>query len=87
MKVQQNNGITSRRVGSTWLVLEPNKKYIRHLNQTAGFIWSRTKHPITVQEISHDVAEKFSIALRVAEQDVQEFVANYLREGFLQKAD
>lgn len=85
MKVQQKPEIFSRKVGSVWLLLEPNKKYIRHLNQTAGYIWSLAKKPVSLTAISHDVAEKFTVSQREAEQDAKDFVLKYLHDGFLQE--
>jgi hypothetical protein len=85
MIVKQNPKIISRRVGSTWLVLESNHKYVRQLNKTAGVIWSLTKAPVSVDRLAQAVSARFHISYTVAVRDVKDFVELYCKEGLLMK--
>ncbi len=85
MIVQRTPGVFSKKVGSVWLLLEPNKKYIRHLNQAAGYIWSLAKDPKSIDTIALQVSKKFGISQKEARADVQDFVSQYVQAGFLRE--
>ena len=85
MIVQRAEEVVSKKIGSAWIILESNKKYIRHLNASAGYLWSLVKSPITVSELSKKLAKKYSIDLKTAEKDVLEFVKLYLEKRLLRK--
>lgn len=85
MIVQRKPGVYSKRVGSVWLILEPGKKYIRHLNSVAGFVWSMTERPVSVRAITEAVTARYDVSANEAQKDVSEFVTGYLREGFLEE--
>jgi len=85
MIVQQSPHVVSRRIGSSWVLLEKNRKYLRQLNQTAGDIWQRTKKPVRVDQLASQIAAKYGIPLSQAEHDVQDFVTQYIRDGLLSR--
>ena len=83
MIVQQSPHVVSRRIGSSWVLLEKNRKYLRQLNQTAGDIWQRTKKPVIIDRLISQIAAKYGIPVSQAEHDVRDFVTQYIRDGLL----
>lgn len=83
MIVQQNPHVVCRRIGSSWVLLEKNRKYMRQLNQTAGDIWQRTKKPVHVDSLVSHIVAKYGIPVSEAEKDVRDFVTQYVRDGLL----
>ena len=82
-RVVRGSGIASKRVGTEWVILEPNKQYVRKLNENAGFLWAKTTRAVPVSSLVRGLAAKFSIPERVAERDVIVFIRQYLRDGLL----
>lgn len=83
MIIKRNPLVTSKRIGSQWIILEPNKKYVRSLNPTAGFIWALTATPASAHEITRKVAKHYNARTEDVQKDVEDFLRHYIREGFL----
>lgn len=77
MKFIRSQTINSRKSGSVWALLEPNKKYIRELNETAGFIWSILKQPTTPEAIVRKVCQEYDVPRTEAAEDVARFLKEY----------
>lgn len=81
----RNPSIITKKNGNTWILLESNKKHIRELNETAGFIWSLLKKPTTPQAIVKKVCQEYDAPRKEIEADVEKFVHEYKRLGFIQQ--
>lgn len=83
MNVLRNPKVVSKKVGSQWVILESNRKFVRTLNSTAGFIWSITKNPISLQDVVTKVSVHYKTPAVNIQKDIEEFVEEYVREGLL----
>lgn len=85
MILKQSSAIHSKKIGDEVVLLEPNKKYIRQLNQTASFLWDQLSKEKTIEELVNALKAKFKVDQKQAKKDVTSWVKDYLRQGFLQK--
>lgn len=84
MKIQRNSRAISKKVGSQWIILEPNKKYIRTLNTNAGIIWALTEKPISTETVIRKLTDRHKeTPEQQIRKDVTGFVQQYIREGLL----
>jgi DNA-directed RNA polymerase delta subunit len=81
MIIQQNPKILSKRVGSQWVILESNKKYVRQLNPDAGQIWNLAKNPISTDEIISVIAKKNKTPKKEFEHDIITFIKDYIKNN------
>lgn len=82
----QNQTIVSKKTGSTWILLEPNKKHIRELNETAGFIWSLLKKPTTPDAIVKKMCQEYDAPKSEVEEDVARFLKEYKKLGLIEES-
>ena len=82
-RVQHHNAITSKKIHNQWILLESNRKYVRKLNPTAGFIWERTNRPVQVQAIIRAMQKTYGLPKKQAEADVLAFIRSYRTDGLL----
>ncbi len=82
-RIVHNSEITSKKVGREWIILESNKKYVRRLNETAGYLWSRTSRPVLVSSLISAVARTYGITKEAATKDVMAFVRSYVKANLL----
>ena len=85
MRLKQSSVIHSKKIGDGVVLLEPNKKYIRQLNQTASFLWNQLSKEKTIDELINALKAKFKVNQKQAEKDIASWVKDYLQQGFLQK--
>lgn len=85
MIVQQNPLIVSRKVGSSWVLLEQNKKFVRELNHVAGDIWKAAKLPISVDALVKSIAKRYHVPAGKITHDIEQFVAQYIRDGLFRQ--
>jgi len=83
--VKRNLKITTRKIGSKWMILEKDRSHMRTLNETAGLIWSLTKNPTTIMELVNKIAKTYKAPRKEVEKDVKGFVKKYLENEFLVK--
>lgn len=85
MMYSQNPKVICRKSRSSWLILEPNKKHIRELNETAGFIWSLLKKPTTPDAIVKKMCQEYDVPRSEAEEDVARFLRDYKWLGLIEE--
>ena len=83
MPIARNPKIFSRKIKKKWVILEPNKEHVRELDEVASLIWEMAKKPITTEEIARKISSFYNQSLETVQNDVDEFVKKYLKEGFL----
>jgi hypothetical protein len=83
MPIARNPKIFSRKIKKKWVILEPNKEHVRELDEVASLIWEMAKKPITTEEIARKISSVYNQSLETVQNDVDEFVKKYLKEGFL----
>lgn len=86
-KVQRHPDVVGQKVNDTWVLLEPNKKHVRQLNMTAGAIWECTESPVSAEEVTDYLVARYPQKRAAVAQDVETFLAQYVREGLLIKVD
>ncbi|HCC84805.1 MAG TPA: hypothetical protein DEP87_03930 [Candidatus Pacebacteria bacterium] len=85
MKFTQNQEIYSYKINDIWMILEPNKKFIRKLNPTAGLIWELAVKPVTIEIVAKNLQKHFKtpeLSAAGVVLDVTKLVKNYLKLGF-----
>jgi len=87
MKIKRNKDIYFKIVSGHVVLLEKNKKFIRELNKSATFLWKQLNKPKTLEKLTESLRKKYKITKSQAVKDVKEWVKNYLKKGFLEKAD
>lgn len=83
MIIRHNPQVVSKKIGAQWIILESNRKYVRSLNTTAGYIWSITKNPVSIDNIVKKTSTHFKTPIAQVRKDVEEFVKKYLHEDLL----
>jgi hypothetical protein len=87
MFIQRNPNIICRKVGSQWIILENNRSNVRQLNTTASFIWGLAVRPISIDTIVKKVYEKYGTTDENVRTDVNGFIKDYLKHGYLVEFD
>jgi|GEM_PF-1713676 len=82
-RIVHSREVTSKKIGREWIVLESNKKYVRRLNETAGYLWNRTSRPVLVSTLITAVARTYGITKEAASKDVMAFVRSYVKANLL----
>lgn len=85
MKIVQNKNIYSKKIQNKWIILESNKNYIRILNNEAGAIWTMSKKPVHLKNITNRLGRKNKLLKREIKNDVEMFVKKYLRYKLLMR--
>lgn len=83
MKYIRNKGIYSKKIEGVVYVLEPNKKYMRELNDVAGFIWDKLEKPISMEKLQAQVCKNYKVAQDRVAVDVKEFIDDYVKDGYI----
>ncbi len=65
------------------VLLEPNKAFIRELDEAGSFIWQTMSTPQTVDAITERVCTVFDVEKKRAKEDVEEFLGEYQRLGLV----
>ena len=56
------------------------------LNDTGKFLWELMKEEITAEELKAALMEEYDVTDSIAEKDVQTFVENLKKNGFLEES-
>lgn len=83
--IVRNYRITTKKTGNIWILLEPNKKHIRELNETAGFIWSHLKKPTTAEAIVKKMCQEYDAPRSEMTEDVARFIKEYKKLGLIEE--
>ena len=81
MKFFRNPKIFSKKTRHGWYILQNNSKYIRELNDSAGYIWGLARQPVSIDHIANKLAKKYHLPLQESLKDTEEFVYDYVRLG------
>jgi len=84
-KFIQNSNIYFKKIKGKLYILGKNKKYIHELNETAKYIWSLLKNPITYEDLTSQLTKKYQINKTQALKDTQKLIKHYLKLGFIKK--
>lgn len=85
--IVRNPSIICKKKGSAWILLESNKKHIRELNETAGFIWSLLKKPTTPEAIVKKMCQEYDVPRSEAAEDVARFLREYKKLALIEERD
>lgn len=86
MKIKQNPEAIYTKLEDKIIILEAEKGELLTLNQTASFIWEKSKRAIEVKKLVEKLCQEFAVERKVATRDIQELVKNLLKKGLLLKA-
>lgn len=84
-RVQRNKELFSKKIKGKWYILEKNKKFVRELNETAGYIWSLLRNPTSIQSITDKLNKKYEVGKPQALKDIKSFIKDYLKKGLIEK--
>lgn len=82
-KIKRNKNIIFKYVEDTVYILDPYNTVIRTLNETASFLWNSLEKPKSINELTKLVCKEFAVSQQQAENDIKEFISNYIEEGLL----
>lgn len=85
MKIKHKEDIFSKKIKNKWVILEPNKEYVRELDEVAGIIWEMAQKPTDTKAITKKIASIYNNPLNKIQKDVDEFVKKYIKNGFLEE--
>lgn len=83
MIIVQSKEIYTKKISGVWFLLEPNKKFMRELNDVAGFIWGSLEKPTSVVRLVGLVCKRYKVTRAVAEKDIKMFIQDYLKDGYI----
>lgn len=83
--IVRNPSIVTKKKGNTWILLEPNKKHIRELNETAGFIWSLLKKPTSPEAITKKMCQEYDAPRSEVIEDITRFLKEYKKLGLIEE--
>ncbi|MEH7546754.1 PqqD family protein [Neobacillus vireti] len=86
--IQKGNYETTE-LDDEFIILNTDEFTITKLNNVGGFCWSNLKEAQTVETLTKNLIEKFSIQENLAQvkKDTEEFLENLLQCGLIQYAD
>lgn len=83
LRICRQQSIVSKKIRGEWIILEPNKRYVRTFNEAAGYIWTLTQRPVTIQAVIDNVTKQYGIPPETAKRDVEEFIAGCINDHLL----
>lgn len=86
MTITQNPTVV-RPSGGQPLLCHPTYLTFKRLNPTALALWSLLARPATTTDLVEWSARTYELPRAVAERDIQEFVADLFRDGFLRECE
>lgn len=84
--ITRNPQVTSKKIHGKWLLLEPNRRFARELNETAGLLWELARNPVSTRELAEKLATFYGQPLEKCRQDVEKFVEKYVKANLLIQA-
>lgn len=83
MKIKQNPSAIYTKLEDKVIILEAERGELLTLNQTASFIWEKSKKAIEVEKLIDMVCQGFKVEKKVAAKDTKELVQSLLKRGLL----
>lgn len=81
----RNKTLYAKKIKRQWFILEPNKKMMRELNEAASTIWEILAKPHSINEIIKQLCLKYDVEPKQAKMDVETFIKEYVRDGFVKE--
>jgi len=86
MEIKQNPEAIYTELEGKIIILEAEKGEILTFNETASFIWRKSKRTIEVKKLIDELCREFKVEKKVAAKDVQGLVKSLIRRGLFLKA-
>lgn len=67
----------------TVYILQPERDEVHILNETGSFIWRLIAKKKSYKQIQTALLDHFEVDESTAQKDVKDFLARYVRDGFL----
>jgi len=83
MKFKKNPLFFSKIIGVEWVLLKQESSYCYKLNETAGFLWQKLDKPKTSEELLKSMRDVYEIEDIQAKKDINDFIKNGLKHGFI----
>jgi len=83
MKFIQNKKIFTKKIKGMYFLLEPNKRFMRELNDVAGFIWNKLEKPMSIKKLTELICKNYSVTQIVAEKDIKNFIHDYSKSDYI----
>lgn len=83
MKFIQSSNIYSKRIAGAVVLLEKNKRFVRELNSTAGYIWGMLRTTQSPEDIIERICKEFDVDKDQVNRDVKEFLSEYRKAGLI----
>lgn len=64
-------------------MLKRNSAYCYKLNETAGFLWEQLDRPKGSKDLAKLIFKNYNVEELVAERDVEDFLKQGIKHGFL----
>ncbi len=77
--------IAARKQDGRWYLLKDGDRGIRELNKTASLLWEALEDWVSIKKLTSLLLAHYDVDAKVARADIENFIAIYLREGFLEK--
>ncbi|MDO8269571.1 MAG: PqqD family protein [Candidatus Levybacteria bacterium] len=85
MKLKIQKGFITQRIGDKITIFDAEKSVLLTLNATATFIFDRLKKGIETKKIVIDLANKFDVSEKEAQQDIDDFIKTLIAKGLAKK--
>lgn len=83
MLIKRSEQTYCRKIKNQWVILDKDKKHIRVLNETGGFIWELLKKPLPKEQIIKKTAKNYNVESSTVAKDLDDFIHSYVKQGFL----
>jgi hypothetical protein len=83
MRFQKNSLFFSKLIGKEWVLLKQESSYCYKLNETAGFLWQKLDKPRNSEELLKFIKDIYEIEDIQAKKDINGFIKNGLKHGFI----
>ncbi len=83
MLIKKSGQTYCRKIKNQWVILDKDKKHIRVLNETGGFIWELLKKPLSKEQVVKKIVKNYNVEFSIAAKDLDDFIHSYVKEGFL----
>jgi hypothetical protein len=69
------------------IVLQADRYTVTKLNEVGGFCWSLLIHPMSIKNLAAEVQKRYDITEQEAQNDIENFLAELLKLGLVQRAN
>jgi hypothetical protein len=83
MKFQKNPQFFSKVFDDKWVLLKQDSDYCYKLSKTAGFLWEKLKEPKSLENLLKAIIQTYGVNKETAKKDLEIFLKNGVKNGFL----